>query len=560
LVALPSISIGFFSDDYALISQLKHPWLSRPVWCDLYQFTARTDEGNRALIEAGFLPWWSAPGLRFHFLRPLSSALLALDHALFGDAPLGWHLHSLVWWAVLLGVVRALYLRLLQGYAGVIALAAFAFATAHVQPYGWIASRHMTVAITFALLAVLAHIRAREDGWAPGRWLAPVFLALGLAAGEAALAGLAFWIAYEFAGPESLGDSRRRLQATTPGLAVLIVYAVLYKALQCGTAASAGYLDPLHAPVAFAAAAPTRFPALVANALLGVPAEFSVTHPALPFVVAGGAAAAIVALLWFATRPRIEPAERVTARWLVVGALATTVVGLGGYPGGRLLLGSDFGIMAVLGLIIQRGVGPGPWLRRIGAGFFGLVHIALAPLVVLRLAIPVTAWMSRANEAIAAAVPAEVPPGSTVFAIASDPMASVYVEAVLGFQGAGTVRCWSWLSGAAADHRLARLDDRTLSIEPLGRTFLEGPFERLYRSAVYPWKVGDEVEQCGARIRVAAESGGRPTRVEVRLPGPLDGGPFVVLAWNGLRLAPVIVPPVGQDVRLPRLPGPMGDY
>jgi hypothetical protein len=168
--------------------------------------------------------------------------------------------------------------------------------------------------------------------------------------------------------------------------------------------------------------------------------------------------------------------------------------------------------------------------------------------------------MSRANAAIAAAVPAEVAPGSTVCAIASDPMASVYVEAVLGFQGAGTVRCWSWLSGAAADHRLARVDDRTLSLEPVGRAFLEGPFEKLYRSTAYPSKVGDEVEQCGARIRVAAESGGLPTRVEVRLPAPPEGSSVALLAWNGWRLAPVVLPPVGQDVRLPRLRGPMGDY
>lgn len=54
-----------------------------------------------------------------------------------------------------------------------------------------------------------------------------------------------------------------------------------------GVAASAGYVDPLSDPGAFAATATRRFPTLVANALLGVPSELSLSKPPMPFVIMG---------------------------------------------------------------------------------------------------------------------------------------------------------------------------------------------------------------------------------------------------------------------------------
>jgi hypothetical protein len=560
LAALPTIAIGFFSDDYAILAELKHRWLDGPAWCDLYRFTASSDEGNVALIARGYLPWWAAPSLRFHFLRPLSSALLASDRALFGEAPLGWHLHSLLWWALLLLVVRALYTRLLPGGSGAVALAVFALSIAHVQPYGWIASRHMLVSVAPAFLAVLAHVRYRQEDWKPGRWLAPLALVAGLAGGEEALAGVAFWLAYEIAGPASLGDARRRLRAATPAAAIAGAYLVVYKALGGGTAASAGYVDPLRSPGAFAVAAAKRFPALIANALIGVPAELSVFGPPLLFAVYAAGAAIALGGLWRWTRGSIPDSERSSVRWLVLGACGATVVALGGYPGGRLLLGPDLGFAALLGVTIRRAIPNAPWPRRAAGGVVASIHLLAPPLVLLGAAVPAIASMSRANEAIARAVPAEVAPAGRVFVVASDPMASIYAGAVLASEDTRRLECWSWLSGAPTDHRLTRVDDATLSLEAVGTSFLRGPFEALYRAPGFPMKAGDEVEQCGARFRVAAVEEGRPTRIEVRFAGSPDDESVVLLAWNGTRLARVRLPRPGEEIRLQHWPGPMGMY
>jgi len=63
------------------------------------------------------LPWWAAPDLRIHFLRPLTGLAFAADDRLFGDDPLGYHVVSLAWYAALLLAAAALFRRLLPAAA-----------------------------------------------------------------------------------------------------------------------------------------------------------------------------------------------------------------------------------------------------------------------------------------------------------------------------------------------------------------------------------------------------------------------------------------------------------
>ncbi len=88
-LALPSLGIGFFADDYSLIGELEHRFTYNPRWWDLYQFFPGGADLTRRMIAGGDDPWWSAPDLRLHLLRPLPSALIALDHAVFGRWALG---------------------------------------------------------------------------------------------------------------------------------------------------------------------------------------------------------------------------------------------------------------------------------------------------------------------------------------------------------------------------------------------------------------------------------------------------------------------------------------
>ena len=108
LASLPSLVVGFSSDDlsHRLALEGRAPGYAGG-WFGLYDFTLPSMPAA-ALIKQGLFPWFTDPAVSLRFFRPLSSATLALDNALFGRNPLFAHVHSLLWMAVLAGATGRL--------------------------------------------------------------------------------------------------------------------------------------------------------------------------------------------------------------------------------------------------------------------------------------------------------------------------------------------------------------------------------------------------------------------------------------------------------------------
>src|SRR5262245_55131487 len=81
----PTLQNGYFSDDISALAMAEGAYAAPRGKLDLFDFTNGTPADHTLLMRAGSLPWWTAPGLRLAMLRPLSSALMLLDRALFGD-------------------------------------------------------------------------------------------------------------------------------------------------------------------------------------------------------------------------------------------------------------------------------------------------------------------------------------------------------------------------------------------------------------------------------------------------------------------------------------------
>src|SRR5882724_2555685 len=95
LLGLSTLWIGFYGDDYTFLAFLETPGPKQPSTFDLYEFShGRAD--TDLLMARGPFPWWTDPDLKLRFFRPISSALFLLDHAIFGHAPLGYHIHAWV--------------------------------------------------------------------------------------------------------------------------------------------------------------------------------------------------------------------------------------------------------------------------------------------------------------------------------------------------------------------------------------------------------------------------------------------------------------------------------
>jgi hypothetical protein len=114
LLLAPSLTTGLSADDYlfrliSLGSTEIKGFVRQPL--DMYRWT--TGEHTLTLMREGVLSWWEDPEAKFAFFRPLSALTHYIDNQLFPDRAWLMHLHSLLWGALLLVGVLALYRELL---------------------------------------------------------------------------------------------------------------------------------------------------------------------------------------------------------------------------------------------------------------------------------------------------------------------------------------------------------------------------------------------------------------------------------------------------------------
>lgn len=564
-LGLSTIQLGFYNDDYAIHAGLQGLWPNGPPVWDLYRFSYDGEAGNRAAIAHSDLPWWTAPALKLHLVRPLASLSFALDAKIFGtSSSVGWHLHSIAWYLLVVHLVGTVLRRVLPRATATIAMFVYAVSAAHFFSFGWIACRHMVIAAAFGLggLAMLVRDQRR------GPWVFAIGLAASLAGGETGIGIAVFGIVFMIAKTKREGLALR----LAPTALVLVAWLGAYVALGGGAAHSDGYIDPTSAPARFASKAATMLPVMIGNALLGVPAEMvSVASPG-SFVVVGVIAAVFAFLMWRGARDAMDADERSALPWLLAAAVLATAPSLGGFPGGRILLVPNVGFAALIAVLIRRGFVRTPHgstigrvNRAVGAGLLCFVHVVAAPLMNLGNA-SFNAKVARQLEAATATIDVEnVPPGGVrLFVIgASDPLVTMYppiVGIVTSPKFRERAHCWSVVSPTKSAHEMRRVGPNEIVVRPTSGRMLEGPFESLHRSKTDAFRVGDEVRQCNVVYRVTAVDQGKPTELDLTFDVPLEDPSLRILLWNGERFVPLAIPSVGETAQIAWSPGPLGMF
>jgi hypothetical protein len=574
-LVLPSVRAGFFADDYLQVAQLEG-WGANPGSpLDLYAFVPHDRARVAALVDLG-APYFIAPKLELHFLRPLSSALMALDHALWGRRPLPYHLHTLLWYAALLAVVGALYRRAAPRSLALLAFLIFCLDDGHALSVTFIAARNAVVSCVLVWLGLGAHLRWRIHDWRTGAWLAPLLGALGLAAGEMGLGALAYLVAWELC--ERRPGWRRALVPT----ALLVTgYFIVYRLLGGGAHASGAYLDPFGDPLGFLAALPARLALLFGNLVLRTPIDSAFLDDRLrtPLVAVGVAAAAVVALWLPHALRRLPPDEAARVRWLGLGAAGALVAGTPGALGDRLLFAAGLGGSVVVAALLRDA-----WqlfrarrarlLAALALLSFGLPNLAIAAVALPGKTVFFARMFDRyrrlAREAeIAAPVPARV------VVVALDdlfPLDLLDVRALeqgrtpeelrpiargeggtlagpdtLGELGGGV------LSMSAAAHRLRRTGADTLELSTPDGTMLDGAWPALFRARSMPLRRGAVVRTSYMIATVLDDRAGRPTRVAFQFTKPVDDPSLIFLMFRDGGLRRLSMPPIGTDLTLPRL-------
>jgi hypothetical protein len=349
VVHFPSIQTGFLLDDYLHLAMIEGTFPGdRAAW-DLYNFV---DDANReGMAEAGLLPWWSHPQLLIHFFRPLSSALITLDHAIFGPSPLPMHLHSLLWWIAMVLGARAIFRRLFAPRAAELASWIFALAPCHAMPLSWLANRDALLALAFGAWGFWAWLRYR--GGDSLRWLAlaALLFSFALASGEYALC-LAGYVGGHLLFVRGQPHSRSAL-ALAAYLVPALVYLALRTALHCGTDGSGFYTDPLRDPVPFLYLLPYRLSTLFLDGWLSLHEEtLQAAIPRELVVATALVLAAVIARVLWAQHERGTP-ERARTLWLSLGSLVALLPVLAVVPSTRVVGAAMLGVAPLVASLLD---------------------------------------------------------------------------------------------------------------------------------------------------------------------------------------------------------------
>lgn len=555
---LPSVDDRLVLDDHVLSLLARGDdaiaGLAHGRW-GLFNFTLGEPARNRALMDEGaLLPWWADTHHLNAFLRPLSTLSHRVDFALLGDHVWAMHLHSLLWYGLLLLGCRRLYAGLQDdarpGSAtlATLALCLYALDDAHGATVSWLANRNAIIAATVGLPALLLHHRYRSAGDRRGAWLAPLFFLGGLLGGEAAVGLLGYLAAYALV--LDRGSLRRRALSLLPYLLILVGWQLVYRQLGLGSAGSGAYHDPGREPLAFALALARNLPILL-SAQLGVTLADAAFWGYPPLIAAlwASAVASLAVIAWAGAaalrgRPR--------ARFWALGMLLSAVPVSASLPGERLLLIVGIGGAGLLAELLWPLIaGEARGARRVVLGGLAGVHLLLSPL-----SLPLRAHSMPALGAVLdradASLPQTVAPGEQWFIVNApfDVMAS-YIQVARASRGQPRPAHLHWLATASSSLTVLRSGPRSLEIRPeLG--FLSSPPERHYRRDVAALGPGTRIALTGLTIEILqARQDGRPAVARFDFERAFDDPTCRFFEFADGVYRPWTPPALGQSVVLP---------
>jgi hypothetical protein len=549
LVFWPALRSPLFVDDYFQNAMVHGNYPAPRGPFDLYDFVGDADRS--ALMDRGLLPWWTDPRLTLRFLRPLSSALLWLDHRVFGD-PFACHLHSFVWWAAAVLAARPLYRRGLSRRAALLATIVFGLSPCHVLPLVWLANRNALVSMTLGIVGLGALVRYRERPRARDLAASASCFGLALLGGEHALGFGGYVLARAMTARRSTRP--RRLAALAAFAVPAAAYLCARVALGYGTVGSGVYFDPLSDPSEFLQHAPRRLLTLLAQGWLTLDPTMvneATSRWVLGILTIGGALVLVVPVR--RALASLEERGREHATWLLVGSALSLSPVLAVAPAPRLLGVSMLGIAYTVGLVLDRawfprepetGSAAGEWTAMVALGL-GFAHLVHAP-AIARLASHLyrTEAMGYCRRAAAFRAQLRDPASSDVVVVRSFDPGLFVIPWALDASGAPPAR-WRVL-GLGGHVLVSRPDARTLEVvAPEGQSLVPPGENGLFRGEGARFTPG-QVVRCGSvRATVLDVNDAGPRRVRFEFESDLESPSRVWLNDRFFGLERAVLPAPG---------------
>jgi len=516
---------------------------------NLYDFIS--NDNRAALLERGAIPWWSDGRLVIRFLRPLPSALVWIDHRLFGYGAAAPHILSLLWWVAAVLAAYALYRKAIGPRAALLAALIFALSPTLAIPLVWLANREALITLTFAASALTLYLRWRQDRSRAAGLIAAAAFGASALTGEYALCLVGYLVAFEICHRNEAW--RRRLTGLLPAAVPLVLYTIAHAALGYGATASGVYRDPIADPGGYLRGLPRAISVLLGSGWLGMDETSSwFSSSAFRAVLILAGAALVPGTIRSARRspPGAAPGG---GAWLACGSVLALLALAATVPSRRTLGVAALGVSGALGVLIERGA---RGLRRplqgsalvgaVVAALIGYVHIVAAPLETRRLSVDAVEAETQNLAQFTVLERQDRPFDTTLLLRANYPPSVVWTPFHLREHAP---KRWRVLSYTFESIKAIRTSPSSIEVvEDEAPIFPMGPSD-VFRTT--PFSVGDVTEIPGLRVSVLRiDDEGRPRGVRYELDRDLDGDGVAWISEGRSGFSDVAPPPVGFGVRL----------
>jgi hypothetical protein len=556
LLVAPTLFGGLSLDDYVIQYQMDGPRDGEYAGSgpfDLFEWMRPAH--NHRLIDGNGMPWWTYENAHLAFMRPVSSWTHWVDDVLFGGRAVFCHLHSVVWFALLVGLAFKVYGELIEERWVVgVASAMFALDSAHGSAVGWISNRNAAIAGVFGILALLCHHRRRHGadlatavtGWG--------CFALSLLSGESAVGLFGYLIAYALTFERA--PLRARVASIAPHVGIAGIWAAVRSALHYGSYGLGAYVDPIHEPLLFLRVMPERFVVLLSSQLSRMSADFYDLLPSTfrPWQFGWGIAMCAL-LVWFCY-PSLRR-ERGLRFW-AIGSMSSILPLTATVPNDRLLTFVGLGMFPVIAFGIHAALRAVPRLRAakgdarlrmLAASGLLFVHLVIDPMM-----LPISAmtpslvgrWAARADAALPS-TPA-MHDKTLIVAAVPDSMLMSYLPVMRTLEGRTRPDKLYWLAATPSAASMERLAPNVLRVSaPAG---LFDPRSEA-RSPSLALQKGERIQLSQMTVEVIELSpDGRPTVCDFVFSEPLDSPRFVWRTWDSGQVREFRPPAIGESVQV----------
>lgn len=559
-ITLPFVFTGYATDDYYFHMIFQDvpgmDEISIPPQ-KMFSFILSDEEQRRALMDRGLRPWWTPDDAQIELWRPLTAYTHIFDHWAFSGKAWPAHLHSTLWYVLVVVAASLLYYRLIPVFwvAGLASLM-FLLDESHSLPAGWLSNRNALLGGFFGIVTLLGHDAWRRDGNAAGLAAALASLSVGLLSGEAVVGVGAYLFAYAVFIDH--GPLLVRVGRLTPYLIVVIPWRLIYRDLGYGVVGSGVYLDPLSDPVSFFRDLPRNVILLVQNQMsppdsgyawfIPRPYEYGYVFVSFLFVLF------FAWVLW----PLLKSNSR--ARFWATGMVLSTVPVSAVFAQDRLLFFPSIGGIALIALFLAGWRDKAYWLSermrwrkaaRFMAYYWSLTHFVLAPILFVSVVWLMTN-VDRGTMDLSRSAPMhpEVTEESVVI------LNTLHDNMVIGFPivrsavGDPVPKYTRILSTGPDEITVTRTDAQTIVLEnPKG--FFPRTYGEQYRNfRTHPFRIGDRVELTGMTVEILeVKPNGHPTRIQFVFDRNLDDPTLHFVTWsleNGY--IPVDLPDPGHSI------------